>query len=120
MAGIFIGSYLAKLTQPEEFSINLSPEAIITLKKLGINNLESLLPKEIFNWGNLFSIKGLLFFIFGGFLIGFGTRYANGCTSGHSIMGLSLLNPASLIATIGFFIGGLISTHLFMAHLISL
>jgi len=120
VGGILIGGYLASFIQPEEFSINLSSNTVAKLKELGIANLAGLLPKEIFNWGNLFSIKGLLFFISGGFLIGFGTRYANGCTSGHSIMGLSLLNPASLIATIGFFIGGLISTHLFVAYLISL
>ncbi len=120
VAGIFVGGYLAGFIQPEEFSINLSPEALLTFKKLGVNNLEGLLPKELFNWNNLLSIKGFLFFICGGFLIGFGTRYANGCTSGHSIMGLSLLNPASLIATIGFFIGGLISTHLFISYLLSL
>jgi uncharacterized membrane protein YedE/YeeE len=50
--------------------------------------------------------------VIGGFLVGFGTRYAGGCTSGHAISGLSNLQFASLIATIGFFAGGLIATHL--------
>lgn len=120
VGGVLIGGYLSTFIQPEGFSINLSSEALLTFKELGINDLEGLLPKEVFNWDNLLSIKGFLFFICGGFFIGFGTRYANGCTSGHSIMGLSLLNPASLIATIGFFIGGLISTHLFIFHLLNL
>ena len=50
----------------------------------------------------------------GGILIGFGTRYAGGCTSGHTIMGISALNLSSLIATIFFFVGGLISTWLIL------
>ncbi|HRD38035.1 MAG TPA: YeeE/YedE thiosulfate transporter family protein, partial [Bacteroidia bacterium] len=63
---------------------------------------------EIFNFQNLLSVNGFLFMIVGGFLVGFGTRYANGCTSGHSIMGLSNLQFSSLVATICFFAGGLI------------
>ncbi len=67
--------------------------------------VEGFLPKELFSPTNLFSLYGLLL-LFGGFLIGFGSRYADGCTSGHTIMGLSLLSSASLVASIGFFIGG--------------
>ena len=59
-------------------------------------------------------------FVVGGFLVGFGTRYAGGCTSGHAISGLSDLQPASLVAVIGFFIGGLVMTHLLLPHLLSL
>ena len=58
-----------------------------------------------------YSILGFIKLFFGGLLIGFGTRYAGGCTSGHSITGISLLNPASIKATIAFFIGGLIYTY---------
>jgi uncharacterized membrane protein YedE/YeeE len=47
----------------------------------------------------------------GGVLIGFGTRYAGGCTSGHAISGLSNLQIPSLKAVIGFFIGGLIMSY---------
>jgi uncharacterized membrane protein YedE/YeeE len=54
----------------------------------------------------------------GGFLVGFGSRYADGCTSGHAIMGLSLLSPASLVAVIGFFVGGIIGTFLILDHLL--
>ena len=46
----------------------------------------------------------------GGFLVGFGTRYAGGCTSGHAISGLSNLQWVSLVAVIGFFAGGLLMT----------
>ena len=60
-----------------------------------------------------YSLEGLIILFIGGILVGFGTRYANGCTSGHSITGLSLLKFSSLIATISFFIGGLIYTFIF-------
>ena len=55
----------------------------------------------------------------GGFLVGFGTRYAGGCTSGHAISGLSNLQLPSLVAVIGFFIGGLVMTHLIFPYLYS-
>lgn len=45
----------------------------------------------------------------GGLLVGFGTRYADGCTSGHAIMGLSNLSWPSLVATMSFFAGGLLT-----------
>jgi uncharacterized protein len=65
-----------------------------------------------------YSVKGVAMLIAGGLLVGFGTRYADGCTSGHSIMGMSSLQVTSLIATICFFIGGLIMTWLIMPLLI--
>ena len=60
------------------------------------------------------SLTGVGLLFGGGILIGFGTRYADGCTSGHTIMGLSLLNWPSLVATIFFFVGGLFSTWLIL------
>jgi hypothetical protein len=66
-----------------------------------------IMPTEIFSFDSFSSPIGWIFIVLGGFLVGFGTRWANGCTSGHAIMGLSLLNPGSLVAVIGFFIGGL-------------
>jgi uncharacterized membrane protein YedE/YeeE len=65
------------------------------------------------------TFKGLFIFLGGGFLVGFGTRYAGGCTSGHAISGLSNLQLPSLIAVIGFFIGGLVMTHLIFPLLFS-
>lgn len=56
------------------------------------------------------SVAGGIKLLIGGFLIGFGTRYAGGCTSGHSITGISNLNWPSLVATICFFAGGLAVT----------
>jgi uncharacterized membrane protein YedE/YeeE len=64
--------------------------------------------------------KGLLFFVIGGLLVGFGTRYAGGCTSGHAIMGISSLQWPSLVATIFFMLGGFLMTHVFLGPLMSI
>ena len=66
-------------------------------------------PVELFE---TLTLKNIIILIIGGLLIGFGTRYAGGCTSGHAISGLSDLQLPSLIAVVGFFIGGLIMVHL--------
>lgn len=81
---------------------------------------QGMMPRSIFNFESLLSLKGFILIIVGGFLVGFGTRYAGGCTSGHAISGLSDLQPASLIAVIGFFIGGLAMTWLILPSILSL
>ena len=92
-------------------SIDLNPETVKDLAKLGFANAgNSYLPTEIFGTENIFSLKGISILILAGLCIGFGTRYAGGCTSGHAITGLSSLQIPSLIATIGFFAGGLLMT----------
>lgn len=53
------------------------------------------------------SVSGAFKLLAGGLLVGFGSRYAEGCTSGHAITGLASLQLASLVAVIGFFSGGL-------------
>ncbi|MET6990047.1 YeeE/YedE family protein [Sediminicola arcticus] len=110
--GAIIGGFIAAEFLSDNSVIALSSETISDLGEFGFNNIgETLLPAEIYNWENVLSIKGLSILIVGGFLVGFGTRYAGGCTSGHAITGLSNLQLPSLIAVIGFFIGGLIMTH---------
>jgi uncharacterized protein len=112
LVGSVIGGYIAVhyLQSPE--SLTLSDSTIADLRKLKIPFDGNLEPGSIFNWRYLFTGKGLLLFLGGGFLIGFGTRYAGGCTSGHAITGLSTLQLPSLIAVTGFFIGGLFTTYL--------
>lgn len=78
-----------------------------------------IMPTEIFSFDSFSSPIGWIFIVLGGFLVGFGTRWANGCTSGHAIMGLSLLNPGSLVAVIGFFIGGLAVSWFVIPNLLS-
>jgi uncharacterized membrane protein YedE/YeeE len=79
-----------------------------------------MVPHQLFNWQNLLTIKGLLMMVLGGFMVGFGTRYAGGCTSGHSIMGLSALQWPSLVATCCFMIGGFIMSNLILPLILSL
>jgi uncharacterized membrane protein YedE/YeeE len=56
------------------------------------------------------TVGGLVRLALGGVLVGFGTRYAGGCTSGHTITGIASLNVPSMVATAAFFAGGLLST----------
>jgi uncharacterized membrane protein YedE/YeeE len=112
LVGSVIGGYIAihYLQSPQPLA--LSTATVADLQKLNIPFDGKLEPGSIFNWDYLFTRRGLLLFLGGGFFIGFGTRYAGGCTSGHAITGLSNLQLPSLIAVIGFFIGGLFTTHL--------
>ena len=107
--GLVIGGYLAA-TFLSTNTVDLNPDIIEQLKQLGITDFSGVAPVEIFG-SSFLNAKGSVFLALGGFLVGFGTRYANGCTSGHTIMGISLLNRGSILATIGFFIGGLVMTH---------
>jgi hypothetical protein len=119
--GLMAGAFLAHqfLRSPEPVAISQS--TIDYLGSKGISYPESdalglgFVPTSLFNFGNL---KGLIMAILGGFLVGFGARYAGGCTSGHAITGLSHLQLPSLITVIGFFIGGLIMTHLILPWLL--
>jgi len=111
--GAVLGGFIAHNFLSNPININLSQNTINDLEALGFDNAgQSLLPPELFSWDAVFSFKGFLILLMGGFLVGFGTRYAGGCTSGHGITGLSSLQLPSLIAIIGFFIGGLIMVHL--------
>ena len=111
--GAILGGFIAHFFLSNPVHINLSEATVKDLSELGFNNVgQSLLPPELFSWDAVFSLKGILILVIGGFLVGFGTRYAGGCTSGHAITGLSSLQIPSLIAVIGFFLGGLIMIHL--------
>ncbi|WP_412561432.1 YeeE/YedE family protein [Winogradskyella sp. MIT101101] len=111
--GAILGGFIAHFLLSNPTNIDLSQNTIQDLKTLGFENAgKSLLPPELFSWDAVFTIKGFLILVIGGFLVGFGTRYAGGCTSGHAITGLSSLQLPSLIAVVGFFIGGLIMIHL--------
>lgn len=112
VGGIVIGGYLGGTLLSNTSAMIINPATIQALRALGIHDFTSgLMPTDLFSWANLFSAKGLIFFILGGFMVGFGTRYAGGCTSGHAIMGLSNLQWPSLVATISFMAGGFLMTH---------
>ena len=118
--GTAIGGFIAInfLANPNTIVISEATQA--DLAALGITDFSDLMPSEIFSWENLLSAKGLLFFVFGGFLVGFGTRYAGGCTSGHAIMGISSLQWPSLVASTFFMIGGYLMTLVFLEPLMKL
>ena len=124
--GSIIGGGIASTVFASPEPVTVSAATISDLAAIGIKapqtNVEGagFLPKEIFNFETLMSLKGVLIMVLGGFLIGFGTRWAGGCTSGHAITGLSNLQLPSLVAVVGFFIGGLVMTHLLFPFIFSL
>lgn len=112
VAGAILGGFIATEYLSNDTPTNLNPTTITELQSMGFENAgATLVPNEMYNYEAITSTKGLLLLIIGGLLVGFGTRYAGGCTSGHAITGLSSLQKPSLIAVIGFFIGGLIMTN---------
>ncbi len=110
--GILVGGFLGGLVFANPDPIAISQSTINDLRNLGLTDFTGFVPSEVFNWGNLLSAQGLIFIVLGGFLVGFGARYAGGCTSGHAISGIANLQIASVVAVIGFFAGGLFITHI--------
>lgn len=118
--GIFLGGIIAINLLSNPVPIEVNPKLATELAGYGITNYNNLVPEELMNWQSLFTIRGFMLMVVGGFLVGFGTRYAGGCTSGHAIMGLSNLQLPSLIATICFMIGGFIMANLILPIILSL
>lgn len=110
--GILIGGFLGGYIFANPDPIALSEATKTDLRKLGISDFDGFVPADIFTWSNLFTLPGFIIMVIGGFLVGFGARYAGGCTSGHAISGISNLQKASVVAVIGFFAGGLFITHI--------
>ncbi|NND71929.1 MAG: YeeE/YedE family protein [Rhodothermales bacterium] len=105
------GTLAATVLGDASADIALAPATIADLQNLGIQDFSGLVPDDVFSWSALTTLPGFLSLVVGGFLVGFGARYANGCTSGHGITGLASFQMSSLVAVIGFFIGGLIMTY---------
>jgi uncharacterized membrane protein YedE/YeeE len=120
VVGVFLGSVIATqfLSNPNTVIIAQSTQS--SLSTMGIQDFTHMMPSDIFSFENIFTLKGFVFFILGGFLVGFGTRYAGGCTSGHSIMGLATLQIPSLIATCCFMVGGFFSANVLLPLLFTL
>ncbi len=111
MLGLVLGGFIAMQYLTPDKTVGISSQTISDLNALGFQNAgNSYLPSEIFSLETLLSFKGIIILLIGGILVGFGARYAGGCTSGHAIVGLSMLELPSLISVIGFFIGGLTMT----------
>ena len=110
--GLVAGGFIGGVTRSTDVAISNATRG--DLGSLGITDFSGLMPAELFSWDALATMPGAILILGGGFLVGFGTRYANGCTSGHAISGLAALRLTSLVAVLGFFIGGLIATHLLL------
>ena len=111
--GAAIGGFIAMNFLSADPAVKINPDTVSTLNELGFESSgKAYLPDELYSLEALGNLKSLSLLIIGGFLIGFGARWAGGCTSGHAISGISNLQLPSMIATAGFFIGGLIMVHL--------
>ncbi|MDE3182623.1 MAG: YeeE/YedE family protein [Bacteroidota bacterium] len=117
-AGLLIGGFIGGVLLKPVTPMPLSEATTKTLNSFGISNTQPLLPTEIFSWAHLFTWQHLLIVIGGGFLVGFGTRYGNGCTSGHGIFGLSTFQWPSLVAVILFFASGILTSHFILPLLL--
>lgn len=122
VAGLAVGGWLAwQLLGPADPSlpaVAISEATRSDLRALGLTDQTGLVPPQLLGPPALATAAGWIVLVLGGFLVGFGTRWAGGCTSGHAISGLANLQKASLIAVVGFFIGGLLSTHLLLPFIL--
>ncbi len=120
VAGILIGGIIAGDVFANPLPVDISSNTVYLLHQMGVNTKSGLLPDNLFNWHAVLSLKGIILMIVGGFMVGFGTRYAGGCTSGHGIMGLSNLQWPSLVAVISFFAGGIICSYFILPYVLKI
>lgn len=118
--GIFLGGIITVMLIPNSAPVDVNPKLVEELTTYGITDYSGLVPNQLFNWTTLFTLKGFIMIVVGGFLVGFGTRYAGGCTSGHAIMGLSTLQWPSLIATCCFMAGGFLMANIILPIILKL
>ncbi|MEM6771008.1 MAG: YeeE/YedE thiosulfate transporter family protein, partial [Bacteroidota bacterium] len=124
--GTVLGGFIAFYLIPSAAPVQLSAATLAYLDGVGLSqpgatpDFSSYVPAELFALQAVFTARGVFMVIAGGFLVGFGTRWAGGCTSGHAISGLSNLQLPSLIAVVGFFIGGLLMTWIFLPFILQL
>lgn len=117
--GALLGGALMVLLGANDRFVRISAGTVENMARLGVGHTPGLLPDSLFGTAAFAAAGPWLLWIIGGFLVGFGARWANGCTSGHGISGLSSLQKGSLLAVIGFFLGGLITTHLVLPWVMS-
>ncbi len=116
--GLILGGFFSDQWLTPDDTVAINPKTVNELAQIGIHNAGSTyLPDEIFSIESMLTVKGFLILLVAGVLVGFGSRYAGGCTSGHGIVGLSSLSFESIIAVGGFFIGGLIMTWFILPYL---
>jgi uncharacterized protein len=117
LAGILAGGFLAARFLPGGAPA-ISPATHDALQRLGVRDFDHLAPNDVFAWWRLLRWQGAAIMLGGGFLVGFGSAWAGGCTSGHGVLGLANLDRASFVAIAGFFAGGLLATWFFLPALL--
>ena len=118
--GIAAGGFLGlRVTGAAHAPLALSPSTLEALGALGLTDVTGFVPRELVSWAGLATPAGAALVLGGGFLVGFGARWAGGCTSGHAISGLSAFQAPSLVAVAGFFGGGLLTAHVLLPWLLS-
>ena len=120
VAGILVGGFIAAHWLSDSNAISIAPALAAELQTYHVTDTQHLLPQEIFSWEHLLTLRSFILLVVGGFLVGFGTRYAGGCTSGHAIMGLSNLQWPSLVATICFMAGGFVMANVLLPVIMKL
>lgn len=118
--GVGVGGYLAVHFLSSGAAPMVDQRLTAELSTYGVKEATGLVPTDLFSWESLFTLRGFVLMVVGGFLVGFGTRYAGGCTSGHAIMGLSNLQWPSLVATICFMAGGFLMANWILPFLLTL
>ncbi|MFN4079744.1 MAG: YeeE/YedE family protein [Saprospiraceae bacterium] len=117
--GIVIGGAMATIFLASPEPIQVAPALAEDLSRFGISDYSRIVPADLFAWDQLLSLRGFVLMIVGGFLVGFGARYAGGCTSGHAIMGLSTLQWPSLVAVVSFMLGGFLMSNFLLPIILS-
>lgn len=120
VAGILIGGIIAAQALANPEPIKVHQKLVTELSGYGVTNYNHIVPQDLFSWQELLSARGIILIVVGGFLVGFGTRYAGGCTSGHAIMGISNLQWPSLVATCCFMAGGFLMANLILPYILKL
>jgi uncharacterized protein len=120
VGGIILGAVIATQWLSDPGPVIIHPALAEELNTYQITDRSNMVPSQLFSFESLFTLRGFIVMVLGGFLVGFGTRYAGGCTSGHSIMGLSNLQWPSLVATVMFMTGGFIMANLILPFILRL
>ena len=118
--GILLGGILATNFLANPNDIIIADTLRTDLAENGITNITTSLPADLFSWESLFTLRGFIMIVLGGFMVGFGVSYAGGCTSGHAILGISNLQIPSIIATCCFMIGGFIMVNFILPYILAL
>ncbi|MDX1913568.1 MAG: YeeE/YedE thiosulfate transporter family protein [Saprospiraceae bacterium] len=120
VGGIVAGAIIASTLLANPEPVQVAPELAAELQTYGITQISGVMPEQLISWESLFTLRGFIMLVLGGFLVGFGSRYAGGCTSGHAIMGLSNLQIPSLIATCCFMAGGFLMANVLLPYILAL